>query len=135
MNPLSYLHDQLEQWRAEGTFQRLRVLQSESAAEPRFDAKQVINLPSNNYLSLASPPNPRCRPSPAPSPHSPPPNTHLPAQDQIPPRSSMAAAPPAPKSMYSPTRPPPPPRRFSPISTLSPDASSSSPTASSRWTA
>ena len=32
-DPLSYLHDELEQWRAEGTFQRLRILESESAAE------------------------------------------------------------------------------------------------------
>ena len=55
-NPLSYLHDQLEQWRAEGTFQRLRVLESESAAESRFDGKQVINLASNNYLGLTTHP-------------------------------------------------------------------------------
>src|SRR5579864_930119 len=55
-NPLSYLHDQLEQWRAEGTYQRLRVLESESAAESRFDGKQVINLASNNYLGLTTHP-------------------------------------------------------------------------------
>jgi glycine C-acetyltransferase len=55
-NPLSYLHDQLEQWRAEGTYQRLRVLQSPSAAEARFDGKQVINLASNNYLGLTTHP-------------------------------------------------------------------------------
>ena len=55
-NPLSYLHDQIEQWRAEGTFQRLRVLESESAAESRFDGKQVINLASNNYLGLTTHP-------------------------------------------------------------------------------
>ncbi len=42
-NPLSYLHDQLEQWHAEGTYQRLRILESESAAESRFDGKEVIN--------------------------------------------------------------------------------------------
>src|SRR5947209_6184684 len=54
--PLSYLHDQLEQWRAEGTYQRLRVLESESAAESRFDGKQVINLASNNYLGLTTHP-------------------------------------------------------------------------------
>ena len=39
-NPLSYLHDQLEQWRAEGTYQRLRILESASAAEARFDGKR-----------------------------------------------------------------------------------------------
>src|SRR4051812_36287597 len=55
-NPLSYLHDQLEQWRAEGTYQRLRVLQSEAAAESKFDGKQVINLASNNYLGLTTHP-------------------------------------------------------------------------------
>jgi glycine C-acetyltransferase len=55
-NPLSYLHDQIEQWRAEGTFQRLRVLESESAAEARFDGKEVVNLASNNYLGLTTHP-------------------------------------------------------------------------------
>ena len=55
-DPLSYLHDQLEQWRQEGTYQRLRVLQSESAAESTFDGKRVINLASNNYLGLTTHP-------------------------------------------------------------------------------
>ena len=55
-NPLCYLHDQLEQWRREGTYQRLRVLESESAAESRFDGKDVINLASNNYLGLTTHP-------------------------------------------------------------------------------
>src|SRR5258707_2014908 len=55
-NPLSYLHDQLEQWRAEGTYQRLRILETASAAEARFDGKQVINLASNNYLGLTTHP-------------------------------------------------------------------------------
>lgn len=55
-NPLSYLHDQIEQWKAEGTYQRLRVLESESAAESRFDGKDVINLASNNYLGLTTHP-------------------------------------------------------------------------------
>jgi glycine C-acetyltransferase len=55
-NPLSYLHDDLEQWRREGTFQRLRVLESESAAEARFDGRDVINLASNNYLGLTTHP-------------------------------------------------------------------------------
>src|ERR1044071_1885656 len=55
-NPLSYLHDQLEQWRAEGTYQRLRVLESESAPESRFDGKTVVNLASNNYLGLTTHP-------------------------------------------------------------------------------
>jgi glycine C-acetyltransferase len=55
-NPLSYLHDQLEQWKREGTYQRLRVLESESAAESRFDGKDVVNLASNNYLGLTTHP-------------------------------------------------------------------------------
>jgi len=55
-HPLSFLHDQIELWKQEGTFQRLRVLQSESAAESRFDGKQVINLASNNYLGLTTHP-------------------------------------------------------------------------------
>src|SRR5450432_1048530 len=55
-NPLLYLHDQLQQWRADGTYQRLRILESESAAESRFDGKQVINLASNNYLGLTTHP-------------------------------------------------------------------------------
>jgi glycine C-acetyltransferase len=55
-NPLSYLHDQLELWRAEGTFQRLHILESECAPEARFDGRQVINLASNNYLGLTTHP-------------------------------------------------------------------------------
>jgi glycine C-acetyltransferase len=55
-NPLAYLHDQLEEWRREGTYQRLRVLESESAAEARFDGRDVINLASNNYLGLTTHP-------------------------------------------------------------------------------
>ena len=55
-NPLSYLHDQLESWKTEGTYQRLRILESEAAAESRFDGKEVINLASNNYLGLTTHP-------------------------------------------------------------------------------
>jgi glycine C-acetyltransferase len=55
-NPLSYLQQQLDDWRREGTYQRLRVLESESAAISRFDGKQVINLASNNYLGLTTHP-------------------------------------------------------------------------------
>jgi glycine C-acetyltransferase len=55
-HPLSYLTEQLNQWRQEGTYQRLRVLESESAAESRFDGKSVINLASNNYLGLTTHP-------------------------------------------------------------------------------
>ena len=55
-NPLAFLHDQIAQWKQEGTYQRLRVLESASAAESRFDGKQVINLASNNYLGLTTHP-------------------------------------------------------------------------------
>jgi len=55
-NPLSYLGEQLNKWRKEGTYQRLRVLESECAPESRFDGKQVINLASNNYLGLTTHP-------------------------------------------------------------------------------
>ncbi len=55
-HPLSYLHDQLEVWKREGTYQRLRILESEAAAESRFDGKEVINLASNNYLGLTTHP-------------------------------------------------------------------------------
>jgi glycine C-acetyltransferase len=55
-NPLAYLHDQLETLHREGTYQRLRILESESAAESRFDGKEVINLASNNYLGLTTHP-------------------------------------------------------------------------------
>jgi glycine C-acetyltransferase len=55
-NPLKYLSDQLESWRTAGTFQRLRVLESASAAHSRFDGQDVINLASNNYLGLTTHP-------------------------------------------------------------------------------
>ncbi len=55
-NPLAYLGEQLEESRRAGTYQRLRVLESESAAQSRFDGKDVINLASNNYLGLTTHP-------------------------------------------------------------------------------
>ena len=56
MNPLAYLSEQLAEWRATGTYQRLRVLETECAAESRFDDREVINLASNNYLGLTTHP-------------------------------------------------------------------------------
>jgi glycine C-acetyltransferase len=56
VSPLSYLGDQLKAWREAGTYQRLRVLESESAAQSRFDGREVINLASNNYLGLTTHP-------------------------------------------------------------------------------
>jgi glycine C-acetyltransferase len=55
-NPLAYLHDQLDEWKRDGVYQRLRILQSESSAESLFDGKEVINLASNNYLGLTTHP-------------------------------------------------------------------------------
>ena len=55
-DPLAYLGAQLEAWRKAGTYQRLRVLETASAAESRFDGREVINLASNNYLGLTTHP-------------------------------------------------------------------------------
>jgi glycine C-acetyltransferase len=55
-DPLAYLGEQLSAWKQAGTYQRLRVLESESAARSRFDGKDVINLASNNYLGLTTHP-------------------------------------------------------------------------------
>ena len=55
-DPLAFLGEQIEAWKRAGTYQRLRVLESESAAESRFDGRQVINLASNNYLGLTTHP-------------------------------------------------------------------------------
>jgi glycine C-acetyltransferase len=55
-NPLAYLGEQIDAWKGAGTYQRLRVLESESAAESRFDGREVINLASNNYLGLTTHP-------------------------------------------------------------------------------
>jgi glycine C-acetyltransferase len=55
-DPLSYLGDQIEEWKRAGTYQRLRILEGPSAAESRFDGKDVINLASNNYLGLTTHP-------------------------------------------------------------------------------
>src|SRR5579883_2132903 len=58
-NPLTFLHDQLEDLKAKGTYFHLRVLQDEQAAVRTFDGKEVINLASNNYLGLTT--HPRLR--------------------------------------------------------------------------
>ena len=55
-NPLDYLGEQTAAWRAAGTFQRLRELQSPCEPVSRFDGHEVINLASNNYLGLANHP-------------------------------------------------------------------------------
>jgi len=55
-DPLAFLGAQLKEWREAGTFQRLRVLESASEAESKFDGQEVINLASNNYLGLTTHP-------------------------------------------------------------------------------
>ena len=55
-NPLGYLTEQLDSWRAAGTFQKLRELESACAPISRFDGREVINLASNNYLGLTTHP-------------------------------------------------------------------------------
>src|SRR6266478_313380 len=54
--PLAYLGEQLSALRQAGTWQPLRVLQSESTPKSRFDGREVINLASNNYLGLTTHP-------------------------------------------------------------------------------
>src|SRR6204780_1927981 len=56
IDPLAYLGDQIAEWKAAGTYQRLRILEGPSAAESKFDGKEVINLASNNYLGLTTHP-------------------------------------------------------------------------------
>jgi glycine C-acetyltransferase len=48
-NPLSYLHEQLEDLKAKGLHFRLRVLEGEQKPVAKFDGREVINLSSNNY--------------------------------------------------------------------------------------
>jgi glycine C-acetyltransferase len=46
----------MAEWKEAGTYQRLRILEGPSAAESKFDGKDVINLASNNYLGLTTHP-------------------------------------------------------------------------------
>jgi glycine C-acetyltransferase len=55
-NPLTFLSEQLENWKQAGTYQRLRELQSPCQPVSVFDGREVINLASNNYLGLANHP-------------------------------------------------------------------------------
>ncbi len=56
IDPLAYLGDQLNEFRANGTYQRLRELQGPCEPISRYDGREVINLASNNYLGLANHP-------------------------------------------------------------------------------
>ena len=55
-SPLSFLSEQIDGFRAAGTYQRLHELQSPCEPISRYDGKEVINLASNNYLGLANHP-------------------------------------------------------------------------------
>ena len=55
-DPLAFLTDQLNEFRAAGTYQRLRELQGPCEPVSRYDGREVINLASNNYLGLANHP-------------------------------------------------------------------------------
>ncbi len=56
LDPLAYLGEQLTEWKKAGTYQHLRILEGPSAAESKFDGREVINLASNNYLGLTTHP-------------------------------------------------------------------------------
>src|SRR5437868_6124240 len=53
---LSYLNNQLNEFKQKGTHFNLRILEDEQAPECTFDGKKVINLASNNYLGLTTHP-------------------------------------------------------------------------------
>jgi glycine C-acetyltransferase len=53
-NPLSFLHDQLEELKAKGMYSKLHVLDGEQKPVATFDGREVINLSSNNYLGLTT---------------------------------------------------------------------------------
>jgi len=55
-SPLAFVSEQIDSFRANGTYQRLRELQSPCEPISRYDGKEVINLASNNYLGLANHP-------------------------------------------------------------------------------
>src|ERR1700682_2450451 len=58
-NPLSFLTAQMDEFKAQGTYFRWRVLEDEQEPVCTFDGKKVINLASNNYLGLTT--HPRLR--------------------------------------------------------------------------
>ena len=60
-DPLQYLSDELETFKSQGLYRRLRVLDSEQKAHASFDHRSVVNLSSNNYLGLTTHPKLRER--------------------------------------------------------------------------
>jgi glycine C-acetyltransferase len=55
-DPLDYLSRSLDELRAQGLFQRLRVLDDAQGAHVSVDGRSVVNLSSNNYLGLTTHP-------------------------------------------------------------------------------
>ena len=55
-SPLHYLHDALEELKAKHLYFQLRLLEGEQKPVATFDAREVINLSSNNYLGLTTHP-------------------------------------------------------------------------------
>jgi glycine C-acetyltransferase len=56
---LQYLHDAIEDLKAKHLYFNLKILEGEQKPVANFDGKEVINLSSNNYLSLTT--HPRLR--------------------------------------------------------------------------
>jgi len=54
LNPLQYVSETLQDWRAKGVAPKLRVLEGEQKPVCIFDGREVINLASNNYLGLTT---------------------------------------------------------------------------------
>ena len=55
-DPLAYLGDQLQDFKDQGLYRTLRVLEGPAQAASVFDGTSVVNLSSNNYLGLTTHP-------------------------------------------------------------------------------
>ena len=51
---LQFLHDTLEELKAQHLYFHLKILEGEQKPVAIFDGKEVINLSSNNYLGLTT---------------------------------------------------------------------------------
>ncbi len=58
---LQYLTDELNKFRDQKLYRKLRVLEGEQLPVARFDGREVINLSSNNYLGLTTHPKLKAR--------------------------------------------------------------------------
>lgn len=59
MNPFAYLAEEIEQWKAAGTYRPLTEIESEQGPRVVIRGKEVVQLSSNNYLGLTT--HPRLR--------------------------------------------------------------------------